>query len=79
MKAKDGHRAARMTDDGCIIVGAQGVSTIDGPTMEKLTVEGNWQLQDYAFDEKHTQVRAWLCALHTKSINGDPFGRDKRS
>lgn len=118
MKAKDGRRAARMTDDGCIIVGAQGVSTIDRPTMEKLTVDGNWQLQDYAFDAKQTRVRfigddvaivaykvkehvvidgdslpldandssvwvrrngEWLCALHTESVSGDPFGRDKRS
>ena len=39
MKAKDGRSAARMTDDGCIVVGAQGVSSIDSATMEKLTVE----------------------------------------
>ena len=116
MKQKDGRSAARMTDDGCIVVGAQGVSAIDSKTMEKLTVEGDWQLQQYAFDEKSAQVRfisddvaivaykvnervvvdgktmpidandssvwvrrngEWLCALHTESLAGDPFGRDR--
>ena len=117
MKEKNGAAACRMTDDQCIIVGAQGVSAIDGATMEKLTVEGDWELQHYAFDEKHAQVRfigddvaivaygvnervmvdgeplpidandssvwvrrngEWRCALHTESLAGDPFGRDRR-
>ena len=116
MQAKDGRSAARMTDDGCIVVGAQGVSAIDSATMEKLTVEGDWELKQYAFDEENAQVRfigddvaivaykvnervvvdgkmlpvdandasvwvrrngEWLCALHTESLAGDPFGRDR--
>lgn len=117
MKDKDGQAAAEMTDDGCIVVGAQGVSTVDRAKMEKLTEEGNWELEQYAFDEKNAQIRfitddvaivaykvnervvvdgktlpvdandssvwvrrngEWLCALHTESLAGDPFGRDKR-
>ena len=116
MKEKDGRTAARMTDDQCIVVGAQGVSAIDSSKMGQLTVEGTWQLQQYSFDEKNAQVRfigddvaivaykvdervvvdgktlpvnandssvwvrrngEWLCALHTESLAGDPFGRDK--
>jgi len=118
MKAKDGRSAARMTDDGCIVVGAQGVSSIDSATMEKLTVEGDWELKQYAFDEENAQVRfigddvaivaytvdervtvdgetlpvkandatvwvrrdgEWRCAMHTESLAGDPYGRDRRS
>ena len=45
MADKDAERAAELTDDGCIIVGAQGVSAIDGPTMAKLTEEGAWELE----------------------------------
>jgi hypothetical protein len=117
MKTKDGSTAGKMTDDGCIIVGAQGVSVIDGKTMGKLTTEGPWQLKQYSFDEKNTKVRfigddlaivaykvservvidgetlpieandssvwvrrdgEWRCALHTESLAGDPYGRDKR-
>lgn len=57
MKAKDAQAAGDMTDDGCIIVGAQGVSAIDQESMAKMTREGKWELKQYAFDEKSTQVR----------------------
>src|SRR5688572_20666333 len=57
MRTKDANTAAKMTDDGCIIVGAQGVSAVDQKTMGKLTTEGQWQLQQYSFDERNTQVR----------------------
>jgi hypothetical protein len=116
MKKKDAQTAEKMTDDGCIVVGAQGVSSIDRKTMGKLTTEGKWVLQQYAFDEKNAQVRMigddvaivaykvnervavdgqtlpieandssvwvrrngeWLCALHTESLAGDPYGRDR--
>jgi hypothetical protein len=116
MKEKDASTAGRMTDDGCIVVGAQGVSAIDGKMMAKLTEEGKWELEKYAFDEKTAQVRFinddiaivaykvnerlvvdgkpltldandssvwvrrgdnWLCAMHTESLAGDPYGRDK--
>ena len=116
MKTKDGKTAAQMTDDGCIVVGAQGVSAVNSATMEKLMAEGEWELKQYDFDEKNTQVRfisddvaivaykvnerilldgktlpidandssvwvrrdgEWLCALHTESLAGDPYGRDR--
>jgi hypothetical protein len=117
MRTKDASTAANMTDDGCIIVGAQGVSAVDQKTMGKLTTEGQWQLQQYSFDERTTQVRfvsddvaivaykvnervdvdgqtlpieandssvwvkrdgEWRCTLHTESLAGDPFGRDRK-
>lgn len=118
LQAKDGQRAAGLTDDECIVVGAQGVAAIDPPTMEKMTVEGGWELNRYSFDEENAQVRfiddnvavvaykvnetivvdgqtlaldandssvwvrrngEWRCALHTESLAGDPFGRDRRA
>jgi hypothetical protein len=116
MKTKDANVASSMTDHQCIVVGAQGVSSIDQQTMGKLTTEGKWTLEQYAFDEKNAQVRyltddiaivaykvnervelegkslpieandasvwvrrdgEWRCALHTESLAGDPYGRDK--
>ena len=118
MQTKDAGVAQVMTDDGCIVVGAQGVSAIDAKTMGKLTTEGKWQLDDYTFDEEHSEVRMltddiaivaykvnelvtvdgkqlnveandasvwvrrdgeWRCALHTESLAGDPYGRDKKA
>ena len=118
MKAKDPKEASHLTDDGCVVVGAQGVSSVDRPTMAKLTVEGKWELEQFNFDEKSTRVRfigddvaivaytvdervvvdgktlpikandatvwvrrngEWRCAMHTESLAGDPYGRDRRS
>ena len=116
MQEKDAATASTLTDDQCVIVGAQGVSSIDAKTMGKLTTEGTWELKHYAFDEDKSQIRfltddiaivaypvtervlvdgatlpieandasvwvrrdgQWRCALHTESLAGDPFGRDK--
>ena len=116
MQEKDAATASTLTDDQCVIVGAQGVSAIDAKTMAKLTSEGTWELKHYAFDEQKSQIRfltddiaivaypvkervivegetlpveandssvwvrrggQWRCALHTESLAGDPFGRDK--
>lgn len=118
MKKKDGAAAAGMTDDGCIIVGAQGVSAIDASAMGKMTTEGKWELKEFTFNEQTKQVRfitddvavvgytvnervvvdgkpmdieandssvwihrdgEWRCALHTESLKGDPYGRDKHT
>jgi hypothetical protein len=116
MKDKDGEAASEMTNDACIVVGAQGVSTIDPATMARLTREGEWELKRFTFDESTAQVQflnrdvalvaykvserltvegkpltleandasvwvrkdgEWRCAMHTESVAGDPFGRDR--
>jgi uncharacterized protein (TIGR02246 family) len=116
MKDKDADTARDLTDDSCIIVGAQGVAAIDRNAMARMTTEATWELHQFSFDEKTSQVRflsddvaivayavdervtvdgttlpvlandssvwvrrdgAWRCALHTESLRGDPFGRDK--
>lgn len=118
MKEKDGVSTARMTNEDCIIVGAQGVSAIDAPTMAKLTAEGDWELEHFAINPQSTKVHMlgpdvaivaytvdervavegetlplrahessvwvredgqWRCALHTESLAGDPYGRDRRA
>lgn len=117
MQTKDADAATSLTDDGCIVVGAQGVSAIDAKTMGKMTTEGKWKLDEYTFDEDKAQIRMltddiaivaynvkesvevdgqplsvdandasvwvrrdgeWRCALHTESLSGDPYGRDKK-
>jgi hypothetical protein len=117
MRTKDAGTTAHMTDDGCIVVGAQGVSAVDQKAMGKMTTDGDWQLQQFSFDDRSTQVRfvnedvaivaykvnervvvdgktlpieandssvwvrrdgQWRCALHTESLAGDPYGRDRK-
>jgi uncharacterized protein (TIGR02246 family) len=116
MKAKDAVTASELTDDQCVVVGAQGVSAIDAESMARLTSEGKWELEQYSFDEQARQIRfltddiaivaypvkervivdgetlpiaandssvwvrrdgQWRCALHTESLAGDPYGRDR--
>ncbi len=57
MREKDAQTASAMTDDECIVVGAQGVNAITAASMGKMTAEGPWKLQDYALDDASAQVR----------------------
>jgi uncharacterized protein (TIGR02246 family) len=114
IKDKDGDAAMRLTEEPCLVTGAQGVGLIDRKTLadmlkaapytlhrfelkgarvrlltddvavvayqihEELTVDGKPVTLDAA--DASTWVRRdgrWLCALHTESIAGDPFGRDQ--
>jgi hypothetical protein len=114
MRDKDVDAALRLTDDPCIITGAQGVSRIDKRTFGKIMSGGNWTLEDFALSDVEvlklsddvavigykvhedltvdgkpltldaadasTWVRrdgGWVCAMHTESILGDPYGRDR--
>jgi hypothetical protein len=115
MKDKDIDAALQLTDDPCIVTGAQGVARIDKKTFAKLMTTSNWKLHNFDINEVQVQplsddvvvigykvreeltvdgqpltldaadastwVRKngrWLCALHTESLVGDPFGRDRQ-
>lgn len=115
IKDKDADTAIRLSDDPCIVTGAQGVGRLDNKTLagmmkappytlhkftigddaqvrllgddvavlaynvhEELTVDGKPVTLDAA--DASTWVRRdgrWVCALHTESLKGDPFGRDR--
>jgi hypothetical protein len=115
LRDNDVDTVLRLTDDPCILTGAQGVRSIDRETMaslmnatpytmhtfrldddaevrmlgddvailaykvhEELTVEGQRVTLEAA--DASTWVRrdaGWLCTLHTESLSGDPFGRDR--
>jgi hypothetical protein len=115
IKDRNADEAMRLTDDSCIITGAQGIGRVRKEALagtmktapytledfdmndvevrllgddvaivaykvhERLTVEGKSVLLDAA--DSSTWVRRngeWRCALHSESIIGDPFGRDRR-
>jgi len=117
MQTLDADAAVAMTDQQCIVAGAQGVSEITPEIMGQLMKGANWKLNRYTMDEKDMHMRLigdsvaivgykvteeiecdgekitleandtsvwvrhgleWLCALHTESPAGDPFGRDKK-
>lgn len=116
MKDKDVETAIRLTDEECIVTGAQGVARINREVLSNMLANAPYTLHD--FELKDAQVRElqddvailaytvhedltvdgkplkldaadastwirrdgrWRCALHTESIAGDPFGRDRRA
>lgn len=114
IKTKDLATALSLTDDPCIVVGAQGVGRIDKPTYASMMKDSTWEIVDFSIgDDVQVQVfddtavlaytvheelmvdgaplsidaadtstwirrdGQWVCTLHTESILGDPFGRDR--
>jgi len=117
MRTSDGAAAAGLTAEACILVGAQGASTIRPADLAAMMEHSPWALERYSIDDSTVQVKTidsdsaiiaytvtehltvegkpvtlkasdssvwvrrdgkWLCALHTESITGDPYGRDRR-
>ena len=111
---RDAETAMRLSDENCILTGAQGVSCIDRQALGKMMESAPYTLRE--FHLSHPEVRLlgndtailayqvheeltldgkpvtidaadastwvrrgtdWVCALHTESILGDPFGRDR--
>ena len=63
-------KVEKVTDD---------VAVIAYTVRENLTVDGKRQTLEAA--DASTWVRdgdGWVCALHTESVLGDPFGRDRK-
>ena len=116
IKEKNSDVAMSLTDEECIVTGAQGVGRISKKKMldmmknapytldafelkdaeirqvrddvailaynvhEELTIDGKPVVLDAA--DESTWVKRngrWVCALHTESLAGDPFGRDRKS
>ena len=51
MKAKDGAGTSQLSGRISLVAGAQGVMSIAKSEMGKMTEEGNWTLESYAFDD----------------------------
>ena len=115
LQDKDVEAALDLTDEPCIVTGAQGVVSMDRSRFRDLMQSSNFKVDDVyispdvqvlrlgsdtavlaynvhervTVDGKSLTVDAadastwvrrngqWKCALHTESIKGDPFGRDR--
>jgi uncharacterized protein (TIGR02246 family) len=114
LQDEDIDTALELTDDPCIVAGAQGVGTINHQAFRGMMQGATWKVE--RFELRDVQVRLlsddvaivayevheeltvdgepvaldaadastwvrrngqWRCALHTESISGDPFGRDR--
>ena len=115
IKDKNPEAAIRLSDDPCLLAGAQGIARLDGPTLAVMMKTPAYSVQDFTIkDNAHVQLLGddvavlaynvheellvggkpvsldaadsstwirrngrWVCAMHTESLRGDPFGRDR--
>ncbi|HVZ71083.1 MAG TPA: nuclear transport factor 2 family protein [Polyangia bacterium] len=114
LKSGDASTAARLSDEPCIVTGAQGVGQLARATLAGMLGKAPWRLEEFTLTnpitrrltddvaviaynvrevlvvdgqrltldaaDASTWVRRegrWLCAVHTESLAGDPFGRDR--
>jgi uncharacterized protein (TIGR02246 family) len=114
LKDKDVEAAIELTDDPCIVAGAQGVGSIDHATYAAMMKGPAWTIVDFELRDVQARLLSddtavvaytvheeltvdgapvsidaadtstwvrrdgrWLCALHTESLAGDPYGRDR--
>ena len=115
LRDKDIDGALALTDEPCLVTGAQGVGSVDKQAYAAMMENATWTIEDFVigddvqvrllsddtailaytvreqlqvdgesvtFDaaDASTWIRRggrWLCAMHSESILGDPFGRDR--
>jgi hypothetical protein len=114
IQRKDESTAMELSDERCVVVGAQGVGELDREKLGQMLKQASYELTRYELDDKTFRIRKitddvaivayevredlivdgkpesldafdtsvwvrrgddWLCALHTESLKGDPFGR----
>ena len=51
MKAKNGDRTAELAGETSLVTGAHGVMSIPKAKMGKMTQDGEWTLESYAFED----------------------------
>lgn len=112
IKEKDAATALSLSDEDCLVVGAQGIGALSKAALEKMLRGASYGLRDFSIEELRLRpisedvmavaykVREelelegrtirlvaydtslwtrrdgqWVCAMHTESLAGDPFGR----
>lgn len=71
VKAKDGSRTAKLSADPALVTGARGVVRIPKEKMEKMTEEGNWTLESYAFEDVEVSTPSPDVALIAYTVRQD--------
>jgi len=116
IKDKDLGTLVRLTDDPCVVTGAQGPGTVDRAAYEKMLMGAKWTVLDFTLSDVQARMARddvaiiayrvreeldvagerltleaadasvwirrdgrWVCSLHTESVIGDPYGRDRAS
>jgi ketosteroid isomerase-like protein len=68
MKRKDGRRTGELSGDPALVTGPQGVMKVPKAKMAKMTEEGDWTLESYAFDNVEVSTPAPNVAIITYTV-----------
>jgi ketosteroid isomerase-like protein len=71
MKTKDGNRTAQLSAKSSLVTGARGVTRIAKEKMGKMTEEGNWTLESYAFEDIEVSTPSPDVALIAYTVRQD--------
>lgn len=55
IQQKDSRTAARLSDDPCLVVGAQGVGELHRGTLAKMLEQATYELQGYSLKDVHVR------------------------
>ncbi len=55
IKERDVSAAKRLSDEPCLVVGAQGVGKVDRKALGDMLEGASWELTDYSFDDFNVQ------------------------
>jgi ketosteroid isomerase-like protein len=114
VQSRDVATVVALSDDPCIVTGAQGVARIDHLALAELLSGATYTLDHFEIEDAHVRLIGdqvaivaytvseqltvegekvileaadastwvkkdgrWVCALHTESLPGDPFGRGR--
>lgn len=78
MKAKNGALTSQLSGATTLVTGAQGVTSITKSEMGKMTEEGKWTLESYAFDDIKVMTPTPDVAVIAYTVNQKGM-RDGRS
>ena len=83
IKAKDGDRTTELSAKSSLVTGARGVMRIAKEKMGKMTEEGEWTLDSYAFDDVEVSTPSSDVALIAytvrQSVTMDGKSQDLRA
>jgi hypothetical protein len=71
IKRKDGTRTAALSGKTSLVTGARGVTRIPKEKMGKMTEEGNWTLESYAFEDIEVSTPSPDVALIAYTVRQD--------
>lgn len=71
IKDRDAASAVALSDDPCVVVGAQGIGEVDKATLAGMLTNAPYQLKEFSFDDFHVRRVTDEVAVVTYKVSED--------